>query len=108
MESKDSFPVDIRPLVRSGLLLLVVFVALCITAYFQQGELTYLTGLALLAAVFGFSAYTQRDDKLRMLGILFFGALLCLVLFIYAGEEVDEGHSGTDNLAPRYVEPEGL
>lgn len=109
MESKDSFPVDVKPLIRSGVLLLVVFVALCVMVYLQEGESAYSAGILLLASVFGFAAYTQRQDSFRMVGTLVVGAILCLLLLLYSGEEApEEGAKPGGSRTPRYAEPEGL
>jgi hypothetical protein len=87
---QSEFPVDTKPLIRALALLVTAFIGLCAVVYFQSSEETWGIGILLLAAVFCFCAYTQRQDTFRMQAIIVVGLLLCIVLYAFGGGEPQE------------------
>ncbi len=105
------FPVDAGPLLRAVAILIAIFVALCVLVYLQRGGEFYGEGMAFLAFVFCFSAYTQRADTFRMTSILVGGALLCAALYFVGGggdEAEPANRSGRPVKQPSQPAPEGL
>lgn len=109
-QEPSEFPVDMKPVIRTGIFLFAIFGGLCLISYLQEGSEMYGWGTLLLAFVICFSAYNQRADKFRMVAILIGGGILCLLLFLFGGSDEQ---STPENEAPRSYrgdlsEPVGL
>jgi len=108
---KTEFPVDTRPLIGSFLLLLLVFVGLCVTVYFQNSSESFGLGNILLALAFLFAAYVQRGDSYRVGGILIGGTVICVFVYLFGGGNGDDTANRAKPIQDKTVSlssPEGL